>query len=1264
MSTSIKQFQFSILKNHFESDPHEQIKGLDIARFHILKGTKTNSDITVVEYKNSPLLSFYDVNGRLIDVDHYLPDNYINYDDLGIQSVINNLKNYDSVYAAKKSSFKHILSEIYETGNGDFVSGLFDVYGLSLDSRALALTLNKEAIDVENKDYSALIQNKFLSFAEFLDELVVNYQKASNGYVHVTHNGNIIITPLNKRSGMSVILETKNIEGELLFPNKWNIVRTTTQVQLDQALVFRTEDVKAFFDATNFETIVDTDRYRLYHKPGELNIDSLLDNTDNLLRMRCTHDCYQILASDKNIIVVLSNDQEITIINTHKSVVPQKWPRKIVLPEDVVWMTVDENLTAVFVQTKDGEISIYDITSDHPSLLNRVGKYDIGFDVDQRGDIVVSSDDGLQLHKIKTNIYDLNLGADSSTFTAVFQDISHLFKGDSLFTNVKYAKLVSEVVQEEKDILPTAIESAKYDFEASVDYLLMNAGDSYDKLLDVKNKVAIARQNISEEIFKKAESSGVILVGKRLKKSITNIVGPTEKKINRMVNRARAEIIIADVQEYKKNISGQENTEQYREMLNTIRQYDEELRYIADDIDNEIISEFNGVKLAMNSLFADQITQDSNKLNQFIKGEIEHIESAINETHDVRQLELLLSTHPACLELMSLLKEPYVLQSVATSNKFSPVMIQNRLYKAIDKRRGILLQAIAKKEAEREAAKIQYSEMIRTSIDFFVKNHTGGFSDQELASNASHETIQRDIRNLEREYDDIRLSQELRRRLTRRILERNRKDLEKLLAYEGRYAYVQNDPDLYVEYQVGNVKLPKWQLNIKEKKDQPGVYSIYFLRSSDKSVHNISTEENLLSNKAFEIQEVNYKSFQEKYQFFLSGEHDYIMLNALWSIHSGTSKKADYPQFTDVSLNSALPSDDVAAKALRCALEKKKKDYEEANRDRNVPKISGDFIDETPFFQDKLNEFVIKAKLQMMSGSGIILLSGPPSTGKSVFLKFAASIMNREYFEHTSDKWQTKNSLVTAIKFGEYGPYSIPAGFTKAITTPHSLINIEEIKEWPEALRKSLNPFFAGSKIFTGPDGTRYDIGENILLCAAANLGSMYRQDDEPFTADFWSRIEVVEYNYSPQKVDNEYYQGLINPKKKKLVTLQDLVKDRFDYYNAPASTEERASFYAKQFLEFTLLPKADVTIQEFFDLYDHFANNTNLRGKRLIKMKTADVEKYEQLKIITLMLVKIEGCLRMLREVFYASAGQTEIEGTNREFIKCVYLMRLMGRL
>jgi hypothetical protein len=83
---------------------------------------------------------------------------------------------------------------------------------------------------------------------------------------------------------------------------------------------------------------------------------------------------------------------------------------------------------------------------------------------------------------------------------------------------------------------------------------------------------------------------------------------------------------------------------------------------------------------------------------------------------------------------------------------------------------------------------------------------------------------------------------------------------------------------------------------------------------------------------------------------------------------------------------------------------------------------------------------------------------------------------------------------------------------------------------------------------------------------------------------------------------------------------------------------------------------------ENFFDLYDHFVNDTPLRSSRLAKLQTTDVGKYERLRVMILCLHAMEGCLRTLREQFYSSAGQTEIEGTNREFINGAFLLGLVG--
>ena len=87
-------------------------------------------------------------------------------------------------------------------------------------------------------------------------------------------------------------------------------------------------------------------------------------------------------------------------------------------------------------------------------------------------------------------------------------------------------------------------------------------------------------------------------------------------------------------------------------------------------------------------------------------------------------------------------------------------------------------------------------------------------------------------------------------------------------------------------------------------------------------------------------------------------------------------------------------------------------------------------------------------------------------------------------------------------------------------------------------------------------------------------------------------------------------------------------------------------------------------TTAEFFDLYDHFINGKPLRHDEIALLQTTDTARYEHLNILFFTLWYLEACLRHVREVFRRSAGRSEIEGTNREFIGAVYLLGLLGRL
>lgn len=1309
MSSIKEQFKFQIISNHFETDTHNEVQNLDISNLRILSGEQQDEDILVVEYEGSPNLSFYDSKGKLLDVDHYLPDNFRVNDIINVDAIISNLKYNDIVSLKSISHFEGLLKETFALGKGNMADGIKQKFGFSINRESIKKLLPKlDSISV--KKAQQYIINSYTTFHDLLSAIILHQQKIGNGYVHITPEDNIVITPLNKRSGVAVIIETKDAEDRLLPANKWNIVRTHSTISLEQTLTFRTKDVKNYFSDTAFVYTFETDRYKLYYDHDVLSIDSYLDNTDNLLKVNILNNCYKVMASDHNMLIALSHDKEITIINTHKSVVPHKWPKKIVLPIPIEWVRLDENLMLAFCQESNGMISCYDISLPHPEKITEFGKFEKRFELDQKGQLICRKPNSNKLIIIKTNIQELKLYTNQKNFNTVFNNISHLFKGESLFVKNQFAKPITEIGPEEENKLPTVIENARYDFETNVENLLANSDNTYEGLLDIKEKIAIARRNITEELMTQADKENVFLVGQRLKSTINNIMLPSEQRIRNLVEELRCKNIILTTRSFRAKSKSLEDPNDFRIILNRLRVFEGELSNMLSENTSEIIDEFKEIQTEVNSKFSEEIAKEGNVLQKFIANEILEIEDVINKTHPLKVLESILGTHPAAVELMVLLKQPFILQNIAKEKELSPAAIQKRLFKSVENRRLAILGEQESAAAEKNAAKLQLAKMIRESIDFFVDNHSEEFSDIMLSSNLNYQNIHTDISKLEKTYGDVRLAMDLRRVLNRKILEVNRTNLEKRISYEGKYAFIKNDPHLFVDLESVNQDFPHWHLDLTEKKGSPDRYLINFIKETDKEVYRPSTTDNLKSGKAFELNGNDYRAFFEQYDLYIKEEYPHDLLEALWAIYEGYKTEVNYPQFASTTISVLLPKDDIQRKALRCALEKKRRDELEKTRKRNVPKISPEFIDNTPYFKEKLYEFILKAKIQLTDGAGIVLLTGPPSTGKSAFLKYAASIMNREYFEHASDKWQSKNSLVTAIKFGEFGPYSVPAGFTKAITTPNSLINIEEIKEWPEALRKSLNPFFAGSKVFLSPDGTRYNIANNILLCAATNLGAIYRQDDEPFTADFWSRIEVVEYDYAPLLVTKKYYTDIFKPKNDKLLTVQDLARQYFKYEKAPKRSKDKAIYYSNQFLKFILLPKADekikranitnyideyfnnceseigsslrispeeaikislkrikdfqgFTASEFYDLYNHYINDASLRTSRFKVMKKNDTDVYEHLKVLILCIGHIERCLRSLREVFYNSAGQTEIEGTNREFIKCVHLLGLIGK-
>ena len=109
-------------------------------------------------------------------------------------------------------------------------------------------------------------------------------------------------------------------------------------------------------------------------------------------------------------------------------------------------------------------------------------------------------------------------------------------------------------------------------------------------------------------------------------------------------------------------------------------------------------------------------------------------------------------------------------------------------------------------------------------------------------------------------------------------------DLEKIVAHEGRYAYIQNDPDLYVDLESSTRTFPIWTLQLIEKKGVEDVYTVYFIRSSDQQTYRPNTTENLSSGKAFEIDGKEYDHFISHFHQYAQEANPLELIQALWDI--------------------------------------------------------------------------------------------------------------------------------------------------------------------------------------------------------------------------------------------------------------------------------------------------------------------------------------------------------------------------------------------
>lgn len=153
----------------------------------------------------------------MIDVDHYLPDHYIKVDAEGASHIINNLRGTSTAMLTRPEEFREVVDNFFEAGNGSLSQGLRMQFGL--ESSAMDEERFKTKFGVSNgttEDCKTVLIWCYGHLNAFLEAYLQDQLTAGNRYIHFTPNDNIIITTLNKRSGLAVIIESRDTDGVLL----------------------------------------------------------------------------------------------------------------------------------------------------------------------------------------------------------------------------------------------------------------------------------------------------------------------------------------------------------------------------------------------------------------------------------------------------------------------------------------------------------------------------------------------------------------------------------------------------------------------------------------------------------------------------------------------------------------------------------------------------------------------------------------------------------------------------------------------------------------------------------------------------------------------------------------------------------------------------------------------------------------------------------------------------------------------------------------
>ena len=198
---------------------------------------------------------------------------------------------------------------------------------------------------------------------------------------------------------------------------------------------------------------------------------------------------------------------------------------------------------------------------------------------------------------------------------------------------------------------------------------------------------------------------------------------------------------------------------------------------------------------------------------------------------------------------------------------------------------------------------------------------------------------------------------------------------------------------------------------------------------------------------------------------------------------------------------------------------------------------------------------------------GLLVLSGEKGTGKNFVVDYYASITNRPVFTFVSSPDTTKQDLAYNIGFQNGETVNIPSEIIQAITTPNSMLILDEVNLLDPAIAKFLNTLFDGRRSLFA-NGIEIKAAPNTIIVGLINPS--HYTGVQPLPETIRDRAMVMEVHYPPLRIKEKingvevisysYDEALMV---KDYIELFDSVPDQdyISFWNSVVNPQKETSF-------------------------------------------------------------------------------------------------------